>query len=791
MPKDTKDIGDTSVIIPPKLKDKFVLAYKRNPVILFHAPCGMGKTIVVKKLLLSHNPLYLSAMQEDFSLQAIPANCKVLIIDDLHVIENRQDKDLLCEMIRTRKQMHFILLSRGSIPGWLMSFQLAGIMESFEMSDLILDKTCIKTIAKSYEISITNAEIDRILIDTMGYPVSVAITMKLLLKNNQYTTDVVDKMHQQTFFYFDELVYRRFTPPLRKLLLQVAPFESFNVEMATLLSGDNCAGALVAEIQQNTSMLETGSLETLTFRTPFRNFLLWKLSQELDTEDQKSLFSRAGLYYELHNQIKPALDCYTHIEEHRKISELLEKNAELHVGVGQYLELEKYYFSMPEKEVLRSPILMAGMSMLCSLFMDFDRSEYWYRALQNFAGNCKKTDPSYKDTQGRLVYLDIALPQRGSAGVLDIITNVFKIMQDRHLKVPSFSVTSTLPSLLNGGKDFSEWTKRDTLLYATARVPVESILGQDGVGLADCAICESFFEKDNNYQPKLLKLLSRLSEIQRYGSPDIEFAAVGLLCRVQVSQGQAQEASETLENLRRRFIELGETRFLPNMDALLCRISLFQGNTIAIDHWLKERAPKDDLRIWVLYRYQYFTKALVLIANGEYDHALRILAPFLPYTLKCARIIDKVHIHLMNAICHFRMDNLSWQTELKQALDISCKYKFIRFLAEYGAAILPLLTSCSWQDDTNYLEKLVVATRIQAVNYPLFLKQKLKIVKPLTATEQQVLKLLVHNMSNQEICDILGIKLATAKTHVSHILQKLEVSRRSEAKEAAERLDLI
>ena len=45
--------------------------------------------------------------------------------------------------------------------------------------------------------------------------------------------------------------------------------------------------------------------------------------------------------------------------------------------------------------------------------------------------------------------------------------------------------------------------------------------------------------------------------------------------------------------------------------------------------------------------------------------------------------------------------------------------------------------------------------------------------------------------SNAEIGRILDIKLPTVKTHVSHILTKLNVSRRSEAKTAARRLWLI
>ena len=61
----------------------------------------------------------------------------------------------------------------------------------------------------------------------------------------------------------------------------------------------------------------------------------------------------------------------------------------------------------------------------------------------------------------------------------------------------------------------------------------------------------------------------------------------------------------------------------------------------------------------------------------------------------------------------------------------------------------------------------------------------------MTATELQVLRLMCADKSNAEIGRILDIKLPTVKTHVSHILNKLNVSRRSEAKTAARRLWLV
>lgn len=247
--------------------------------------------------------------------------------------------------------------------------------------------------------------------------------------------------------------------------------------------------------------------------------------------------------------------------------------------------------------------------------------------------------------QGKLAYLDIALPQRGSKGLLELIRSAFTILTNKSIHLPAFSVTSTLPSIMNGGKDFCSWSKQDEWLYATMRKPAETVLGRDGIGLADCALCESRFEKDCDVSTRMLTLMSRLGEIQRSGTPDMEFAVVGLLARLQVSQGKAAAA-----------------------------------------------------------------------------------------------------------------------------LDTVCDHRFIQPVAQYGAAVLPLLTTCGWKGDTAYLEPVILATREQTVNYPLFLRCESQLAELLSPTETQVLKLLCHNMSNGEIGTILGIKLATAKTHVSHIL---------------------
>lgn len=185
--------------------------------------------------------------------------------------------------------------------------------------------------------------------------------------------------------------------------------------------------------------------------------------------------------------------------------------------------------------------------------------------------------------------LEIALPQRSVEKLPDLLLSYFQLISSRELSLPPFSVTSMMPSLMNGGKDFSAWSKRDDLLYSAIGRALTAVLGKDGVGLADCAIAESKFEKGEDVTNRMLALMSQLGEIQNRGTPDIELAVVGLLVRQQVDAGQAVNAQVTMEALRRRLEDQGNSRFLPNMDAMDCRIALHLGDLDRASTWYRTR----------------------------------------------------------------------------------------------------------------------------------------------------------------------------------------------------------
>ena len=780
-----------TVIIKPALARQFEEFVARGRILFFSAGCGFGKTALANALIGREPTLRLDAGSPDFAVPKPTGPWRFLLIDDLQMLHDEDDWLALCALIRSAADRRFVLISRGAPPGCLMAFEYAGLMTVLRGDDLLLDRDSARKLLQSYGVEPTDSELSGILRETIGFPLGVVVTARAMAPGRPFTPELAAQDTRDVFLYFETEAYRRFDLPLRRFLLELAPFESFDLQMAQMVSGDPHAGQKLDWLQSNTSMLRPCGQQSLCFWPRLREFLLWEMDKTYTDDKRRALFSRAGLYYELKEDYARALDCYTTGGDHSKVSELLIRNAELHPGMGHYSEMEKYYRSLPEDEILASPSLMQGMSMLCALALDFDGSERWYNALKKFAQRCDRQDAAGRQARSRLAWLDISLPQRKVEDLLQTIPAVYRLYREREIALPPFSVTSAMPSLLNGGKDFSPWTRQDDLLYKTMRAPVEALMGRDGVGLADCGLAESKFEKGEDISQRMLLLIQQMHDIRVNGTPDMEFAVGGLLARSQLANGQLDSALRTARTLRECFAQRGLTRFLPNADALLCRLELYTGDLDSADAWYREKAPRDPMYFNIMRRYQYLTQAMVELAAGRPDDALVSLTPLRPYCVQCGRYIALIHADVLMAVARWRKKDALWRRDLTRALETAEQFRYIRTVSIFGAAVLPLLEELEYSGDAKWHKKLMTNTRAQAAYSPNFLQPRLSKREELTATEQQILYLICADKSNAEIGQIMDVKLPTVKTHVSHILDKLGVSRRSEAKTAAKKLRLV
>lgn len=187
------------------------------------------------------------------------------------------------------------------------------------------------------------------------------------------------------------------------------------------------------------------------------------------------------------------------------------------------------------------------MSMLQSLLLNPDESERWYDRLKLYAD--ENQGSARKNAKGLLLYLDIGLPHRGSVDVLKLLKSAYTMVFNKEVRIQEWSVTSNLPSMMNGGKDFCEWSKRDRELASKVGRIVEFVLGKYGKGLVNLALAESFLEKSgDNYEVATLAAKGRM-QAEAGGKIEQCFVADGILAWLHLQNGKPQEALEVLNGI--------------------------------------------------------------------------------------------------------------------------------------------------------------------------------------------------------------------------------------------------
>ncbi len=344
-----------NVIIKPVVQQKFDQFIQCGRELFFSAPCGFGKSTPADALLAGQDVLRLRAGAPDFPAAVPEGDWDILFIDDAQLLREETWWTALCGLIRTCTQRRFVFLSRGAPPGCLRAFQYAGLMTVLEADDLFFDREDIRRLMRACQVETTDSEIGGILKESIGYPLGVVITARCMSGGKPFGPELVARAFREVFSYFEAAIYRRFDLPVRRFLLELAPFENFDLELARVVSGDTHAGDLLDWLLSNTTMLRYDDVQHFHFWPQFRMFLLWEMEREYTEEKRRALFSRGALYYELKEDYDHALGCYTRGGDHAKVSELLIRNAELHPGMGHYSEMEKYYRSLPESEILVCP----------------------------------------------------------------------------------------------------------------------------------------------------------------------------------------------------------------------------------------------------------------------------------------------------------------------------------------------------------------------------------------------------------------------------------------------------
>ncbi|MCR4736220.1 MAG: LuxR C-terminal-related transcriptional regulator [Treponema sp.] len=767
-----------------------------TPVFIF-GMTGYGKTTLVNQFLLNRSFIYYSAskntideIKESFSKFTVSRKLPFpIVFDDLHYLNDGEERRKLIELAKNELVWPFFISRSKILDHILDSFDLIYISEKeLRISD---EKSLDFFSSKNLFLSEVQIKSLQNYIDGNPYALRVAAT---LLSEDFDLSSLAQRLSERFVYHLQNSISENWPSDLREFVLKISVCESFSVELAEYITQNGYASNLIKRTQEIGSFLKkNGNL--YSFRpTPLAAFR--RLAEyELGKEKIRELSVLAAQWYEENDELETALSLYLKAGRTDCIKKILVENSSQNPSNGHYIGLSRYYFEISKEEIESNVILMSGMSMLCSMLFRQEESEYWYGRILEAQKTLKGKDKT--EAKRRIAYLDIGLPHRGSISVLDTIKSLGVILTTKGLKLPEFSVTSNLPFIMNGGKDFCQWSLKDLEIAEKYGSVISLVLGKNGKPLVNLALAESFYEKATD-DVKMFSYLSR-GQMETEFSDNLEmgFVAAVFFIRFYFITGNLDSAWRQLESFEKRCQEKSVQKFGPNIEAVRCRSFLHIGDTAAVDNWLKKYAPDENKEIYAMFRYQYLTKIRSYISQNRLAEALSLNEKIEWYSENYHRTYIHMECLILKAIIYYRNNEERWNSIILQAIKEASVYSFVRVFTEEGCAVLPLLKKVkkevlkSPEIDSKWFNKILEECEKMALLYPSYLSNPMNVRSDFSDVARSILRLQMQGLTTSEIADNLSMKNETVRYHIKQNYKKLGVGSKSEAIIIARDLHLI
>lgn len=790
--------ADEKFYIRPKIANKKMKAAQTMvQTVYLYGISGCGKTFFIRDYMGKRKYYYFSAEQLSEEELDFPFSEKqiIVVIDDLHQLRTDELRETLIrriEILARRQDVWLILSGRSRMPSWLTPVYYQKVFTVIEEEDFVLSETEMMQYLNLWGLTLTEEDFRKVTGLTKGIGVVIRLLAMELSAGRPFDANYIERMRDDFWNYLDSHVYDQWEVEIQEFLMQVCIVEEFDKHLAEMITGRSDVERMIGIAEQLGNFMifkeAVGGKRIYEIKLAMRHSMRRRLLRTYQKEKWERLYYNAGLYYELEGDTPNALRMYEACRDTERIAGLLISNARKNPASGHYYELREYYLTLPEERIRESVELMAGMSMLQSMLLDIEESERWYEELKQLEGTLRGS--AKKAAKGQLIYLDIALPHRGSSALIDIMKNTGTLLMNRNISLPEFSVTSNLPSQMNGGKDFCEWSRKDKELAKSIGKIVEFILGKYGKGLVNLALAESFLEKgEDSYE--IANLTNKgMMQAQAGGKIEQCFVAAGILAWLHIINDHAEDAREILFNFQKKAEKEGATKLLSNLTALQIRIGLYQGKTAEAMEWM-ETVPQEEIEFSTMERFRYLTKVRIYLLMGKNEKAISLLQRIQYYAEIMHRTYISMEAGLLLAITQYRMGDSKWEETFQKTLTEAESYHFVRLISREGAAVNRMLKETAWKGkNAKYYKTVLNETEKLALAYPGYLKQ---------ATEEaafsenaiKILKLQAEGLSTAEIAEELGLKVENVKYHNKQNFKKLGVNSKTAAVTEARKRKMI
>ena len=264
-------------------------------------------------------------------------------------------------------------------------------------------------------------------------------------------------------------------------------------------------------------------------------------------------------------------------------------------------------------------------------------------------------------------------------------------------------------------------------------------------------------------------------------TPEFVARSFFLLAYLRLVQGDETGAMKALEKSCSMAHHFNSPSARADHAAFHIMLALMQEDLVTASEWGERLAPD----VAALPFYINLIPSRLLIAQGQKATAAEKLQAMYEETVRGGMQSYTIRLRLYQALAAENED--SALAFLADALTMAEPENYVRTFVDEGKLVGPLLEKAIARGITpEYAARLLDIIRREQQARLAAEKEKL-----LSRRELEVLRLLAAGLANREICQRLALSPNTAKTHIRHILEKLDSQSRLQAVARARELKLI
>ena len=721
----------------------------------------------------------------------------VLVLDDLHLIENREIvKSLPAVLRRLPGAFAVLLLSRAQLPGEWKALGAKGSPAVLGADDLRFTPDEIRSYFDTLGRFITPDETRLIHVATEGWAIGVTA-----LSKSRHVAEGGGRMLFAS--YFEDQVWNAWDGELQAFCLATSIAEEFDPPLAALLSGREDAQGVMDELARTNTFLSRLHGSTYRYHHLFRDFLREKAAGE--DIDRAALCKRAAEYFRAGGDYTRALRFWFESGDFAGMDSylLLFLFENSRGSVSDYADFLRtlHIEALPDEAYRTCPplrVLAAWYTYLTSQREAFEHHlDELYRALPRIAAS----DSRFVEFALLAYSVDHRTTIIEKARKFSLFGRFVKRFTPQGLATEIASFTHNLPYPHRCNVDYSAIALADGGMDLIGRT-FAPLLGAEW-GYVHPLLPACFAYERNRLDEALAGLEAAEAALVPENREDGRVCIMVMQHAALWQLGRDADAAAALGRLE-AFVASDAPHFRPNFKALQAKLALFDADKRAARAWLDEYFVADAERIEFVRTFQHFTTARALIVLGQTKEAEILLGRLRTFGREFNRPLDRAEACALLASLLWAIKRKDEAVDmLAEALETLAPYGFYRVVADEGASVEPVLKSLvdklaradagfaaparAFVQDA-YLAAHERARRFRGVCANL--GERTKPVK-LSPQQRRVLELLARGLRNAEIAEECGLTLPTVKSHVQATYRKLGVHSAPDAVLKARELGLI